>query len=34
LSPEDALQLRARYVWKSVPQADAILAELLRRQDL
>jgi tRNA (guanosine-2'-O-)-methyltransferase len=34
LSPEAALQLRARYVWTSVPQADVILAEILRRQDL
>ena len=33
LSADDALQLRARYVWKSVPQADAILAEILRRQE-
>jgi tRNA (guanosine-2'-O-)-methyltransferase len=33
LSPEAALDLRARYVWKSVPQAQAILAEILRRQD-
>lgn len=31
LSPDAALQLRARYVWNSVPQAEAILAEILRR---
>lgn len=33
LDPEAALSLRARYVWKSVPQAEAILDEYLRRQE-
>jgi tRNA (guanosine-2'-O-)-methyltransferase len=32
LDPHDARELRARYVYKSVPQADAIVAEYLRRQ--
>jgi tRNA (guanosine-2'-O-)-methyltransferase len=33
LEPAEARALRARFVWKSVPQADAIVAEYLRRQE-
>ena len=32
LGAAEASALRARYVWKSVPQAEAIVAEYLRRQ--
>jgi tRNA (guanosine-2'-O-)-methyltransferase len=33
LDEESARALRARYVWNSVPQAEAIVAEYLRRQE-
>jgi tRNA (guanosine-2'-O-)-methyltransferase len=33
LDADAALQLRARYCFKSVPQAEAIVAEYLRRQE-